>query len=128
MEEFNFNYGDHAHALRGATGHRSLVTQCINNLAGRVGALEVSPGSALTRTKINNNTSALDRAVAKANVSYTFYSTMDGSTAADRDAATVDQDAMTVAYTTARTEQQQQQHKKQKKRFLFSKTTTEEIW
>ena len=90
MEEFNFNYGDHAHALRGATGHRGWVTQCINNLAGKVGALEVSPGSALTHTKVNNDTSALDQAVAKANTSYTFYSTMAGSTAADRDAATAD--------------------------------------
>ncbi len=98
--EVNFNYGDHAHARRGATGHRGWVTQGILNLAGSVGALEVSPRSALTRTKVNTDTSALDRAKAKANASYTFYSTMDGARTADPDAAATDQDAMNAAYTT----------------------------
>ncbi len=60
MEEFNFNYRDHAHALRGAKGHRGWVTQRVSNLAGSVAALEVSPGSALTRTKVNSDASALD--------------------------------------------------------------------
>ena len=52
------------------TGLRAWVTQCVGFLAGSVGALNVSPKSALARTKVNNKLAALDRVVTKANASY----------------------------------------------------------
>ncbi len=95
MEEFAFNYRDQADALGSATGHRS-------NLAGSVGALEVSPRSAMTRTKVNNDTSALDKAVAKANTLYQLYATMDGPAAGDLATSANDCTNMYTAATTAR--------------------------
>ncbi len=100
--EYNFNYRDHTNALRATTGLRAWVTQCVGLLAGSVGALDVSPKSALARSKVTNDIAALDKAVTKANASYQHYSNMDGPTQAQFTTAADDCAAMITAATNAR--------------------------
>ncbi len=100
--EYSFNYRDHTHALRATTGLRAWVTQCVGLLAGSVGALDVSPKSALARSKVTNDIAALDKAVTKANASYQHYNNMDGPTQAQFTTAADNCAAMITAATNAR--------------------------